>query len=63
VPLRFYDAKDTRVQSVMLEIRRDVYMDEHTLAAHEDGLTALTRSLQDLVNAIAGDRPGSDTTR
>ena len=63
VPLRFYDAKDTRVQSVMLEIRRDVYMDEHTLAAHEDGLTALTRSLQNLVNAIAGDKPGSDTTR
>jgi hypothetical protein len=38
-------------------------MDEHTLAAHEDGLTALSLSLQDLVNAIAGDKPSIDTTR
>jgi hypothetical protein len=38
-------------------------MDEQTLAVHEDGLTALSRSLQNLVNAIAGDIPGSDTTR
>jgi N-formylglutamate amidohydrolase len=52
VPLRFYDARDTRVQSVMLEIRRDVYMDEQTVSRNltdyekiDDSLIALIANL------------------
>lgn len=52
VPLRFYDAKDARVQSVMLEIRRDTYMDEQTVQVHPEGYAALTSSLQSLVTAL-----------
>ncbi|NBX24007.1 MAG: N-formylglutamate amidohydrolase [Microbacteriaceae bacterium] len=43
VPLRFYDAGDTRVQSVMLEIRRDVFMDEVELK-RDEGAFALVHS-------------------
>lgn len=52
VPLRFYDAKDARVQSVMLEIRRDTYMNEQTVQAVPEDYSALASSLQSLVNAL-----------
>lgn len=37
VPLKYYEASDTRVQSSMLEIRRDLYMDEKTLEIKREG--------------------------
>ncbi len=49
VPLRFYDARDTRVQSVMLEIRRDVYMDEQTVTRDEAGFAKVQNGLWALV--------------
>ena len=52
VPLRFYDAQDTRVQSVMLEIRRDTHMNEHTLERDATGYAALGDSLQALVTTL-----------
>ena len=53
VPLRFYDAKDTRVQSVMLEIRRDTYMDESQVTSNPEGFSALQHSLQKLVTSLS----------
>lgn len=52
VPLRFYHS-DLRVQSVMLEIRRDTYMDEVTLELDAEGFSRLRSSLQVLVDALA----------
>jgi N-formylglutamate amidohydrolase len=52
VPLEHYEARDTRVSSVMLEVRRDTYMDEHTVAAHPAGLAHLASSLQSLVREL-----------
>ena len=49
VPLRFYDAGDTRVQSVMLEIRRDVYMDEVAVVRDEAAITSLRNGLLKLL--------------
>jgi N-formylglutamate amidohydrolase len=51
VPLKHYRT-DARVSSVMLEIRRDVYLDESTLALRETGFTGLRRSLQHLVGQL-----------
>jgi N-formylglutamate amidohydrolase len=45
VPLRFYDARDARVQSVMLEIRRDVYMDEVELRRDEGAFASVKSAL------------------
>lgn len=53
VPLRFYEAKDTRVQSVMLEIRRDTYMDESQVTSNPEGFSALQHSLQKLVTSLS----------
>lgn len=50
VPLRHY-RKDPLVSSVMLEIRRDVYMDEATLAIKAEPFELLQRSVQSLVLA------------
>lgn len=56
VPLRFYEANDMRVTSVMLEIRRDGYLNEATLQRNEVGFDRLAHSLQRLVDSI-GTRP------
>ena len=48
VPLKHY-RRDSRVSSVMLEIRRDVYMDETTLELHRPNFQSLRDSLQHLV--------------
>lgn len=53
VPLRFYDAKDVRVQSVMLEIRRDTYMDEAQVSLNPEGFSALQQSLHKLVASVS----------
>ncbi|WP_062306747.1 N-formylglutamate amidohydrolase [Demequina subtropica] len=50
VPLRFY-GHDARVASIMVEIRRDQYMDESTVRAH-DGLEALVGALADLCAGV-----------
>lgn len=52
VPLRFYEAKDVRVQSVMLEIRRDTYMDEKRVELFPGGFEKLQQSLQQLVTIL-----------
>ena len=52
VPLRFYEAKDARVQSVMLEIRRDTYMDEKSIELLPEGFSAIQESLQQLVTSM-----------
>jgi N-formylglutamate amidohydrolase len=48
VPLKYYQA-DARVASVMLEIRRDVYMDERSLAIDGNAFEQLRVALQKLV--------------
>jgi N-formylglutamate amidohydrolase len=52
VPLRFYDQRDERVQSVMLEVRRDTYMNEATVERSPDGFAQLSVSLQRLVDQL-----------
>jgi len=51
VPLERYHC-DPRLRAIMIEIRRDVYMDEATLAPHA-GLDAVVRSLAALITACA----------
>ena len=51
VPLDRYGS-DPRCRSVMVEIRRDLYMDEHTLELH-DGAADVIRRLADLLRVIA----------
>ena len=53
VPLRHYH-QDPRVSSVMLEIRRDVYMNEATVTVDPEGFHQLHKSLQTLVHRISG---------
>ena len=53
VPLRFYNARDTRVQSVMLEIRRDVYMDEQTVSRNLPDYEKIGDSLIALIANLA----------
>lgn len=53
VPLKHYH-HDARVSSVMLEIRRDVYMDEATVTVEPVGLRGLQESLQLLVHRLSG---------
>ena len=52
VPLKHYQT-DARVSSVMLEFRRDVYLDEATLELDDAGFRGLQQSLQSLVNRLA----------
>jgi hypothetical protein len=52
VPLRFYDEGDTRVQSVMLEIRRDVYMDEDAVAKLTNDYDLLGQQLVQLATSM-----------
>jgi len=54
VPLKHYGT-DARVHSTMLEIRRDVYMDEATLMLKQRPFLDLQESLQDLVHTLAAD--------
>ena len=61
VPLRFYDARDTRVQSVMLEIRRDVYMDEAAVVRTGDGYPELCASLEILIDRLNRDNDATAT--
>jgi N-formylglutamate amidohydrolase len=56
VPLRFYEAQDSRVQSVMLEIRRDTYMDESSVTVIAEGFSQLQRSLQTLITSLTVNR-------
>lgn len=51
VPLKHYRS-DARVSSVMLEIRRDVYMDESTVTRTPTGFASLQGSLQRLVDQV-----------
>jgi N-formylglutamate amidohydrolase len=51
VPLKHYST-DARVSSVMLEIRRDVYLDETTVALKPAGFRGLQEALQRLVNRV-----------
>lgn len=51
VPLKHYH-QDPRVNSVMLEIRRDVYMNEATVAVEPEGFQLLHESLQRLVHRL-----------
>ena len=60
VPLRFYDVRDTRVQSVMLEIRRDVYMNEGTVTRNAFGYEQLAKQLVRLIGHLQ--RKDSTTT-
>jgi len=50
VPLRFY-GKDSRVQSLMLEIRKDTYMDEATFTPHE-GIEAISLIIANLIEKL-----------
>lgn len=52
VPLRFYQC-DARVHSLMIEIRRDQYMDETTLEIDPRGFSAIGVGLSRLVESLA----------
>lgn len=52
VPLKHYGT-DARVSSVMLEIRRDVYMDEATVSPKPQAFSQLQSSLQTLVTQLS----------
>jgi len=52
VPLAHYRT-DARVQAVMLEIRRDCYMDERRLVVDEEAFTAIREALRKLVASVA----------
>ncbi|WP_162942826.1 N-formylglutamate amidohydrolase [Cryobacterium soli] len=52
VPLKHYH-RDTRVSSVMLEIRRDTYMDEASVTLQPGSFRRLQDSLQRLVDRVA----------
>lgn len=56
VPLRFL-GRDARVLSLMVELRRDLYMDEETgdrLAGFADGCAAVQAALQRLIAGVFG---------
>jgi N-formylglutamate amidohydrolase len=52
VPLKHYQS-ELRVRSIMLEIRRDIYMDEATGEGREADIAALGECLGQLLNTIA----------
>ena len=54
VPLRHYSI-DTNVSAVMIEARRDLYMDE-SFGAVESGIRSLAAGLADLIDQIEEDR-------
>lgn len=53
VPLEHY-RKDHRVTSLMVEIRRDTYMDELSLEINDDRLNKLVDALKELTGRIVG---------
>ena len=53
VPLAHYGT-DLRVRSIMLEVRRDLYMDESSGAPDEGALRALGAALARLIDSAAG---------
>ena len=54
VPLSFYESEDAQVRSAMLEIRRDLYMDESTVTLLEPDFSELELRLSHLVNNLQG---------
>lgn len=52
VPLRYY-GRDPRVGALMVEIRRDLYLDDRG-APRDEGVEALARALAGLVGRISG---------
>ncbi|MEJ3404786.1 N-formylglutamate amidohydrolase [Rathayibacter sp. YIM 133350] len=64
VPLKHYQ-RDARVQAVMLEIRRDRYMDEGSGRRGRAAFDGLRRSIQALVNEVTGSaaEPGRTSNR
>ncbi len=54
VPLRHYNT-DASVRSVMLEIRRDMYMDERAMTPDRERFDELRASLQNLVETLTED--------
>ena len=51
VPLRYY-GNDARVASIMIEIRRDQYMDEASVRPH-DGLARVADALAGLCDRVS----------
>ncbi len=56
VPSRFY-GREPRVQSLMLEVRRDVYLDEATGELHPDRADQIAAAISDLLTAVSVPHP------
>jgi N-formylglutamate amidohydrolase len=52
VPNKIYEARDKCVQSVMIEIRRDLYIDEST-AQKNSGFNAIKKAIHGYRQAVA----------
>lgn len=52
VPLKYYEAGDERVQSAMLEIRRDLYMNEETLEIKREGFNLVRDCISHVMNKL-----------
>ena len=54
IPSEIYNSKDTRVQSVMIEVRRDLYINEHTAEKNSqfEAIKKLVHGYRQLVSDI-----------